>query len=118
MTIGSPLYMSPEQAQGLRSLDERADVWSLGAIAYEALTGKVPFSGSDPREILEGILFKDPSPPSVAGKAYGVPITLDDVIEVAVAKEPSVRLASIALLADAIGAAYGLEGTHAAWASA
>src|SRR5262249_49921110 len=68
-TIGSPAYMAPEQAQGLRSLDHRADVWSVAAIAYEALTGRVPFAGAHEREILNAILTKDPDPPSVAGKA-------------------------------------------------
>ena len=46
-TIGSPFYMAPEQAQGLETLDHRADVWSLAAIAYECLTGKVPVHGHD-----------------------------------------------------------------------
>ena len=45
-TIGSPFYMAPEQAQGLDTLDARADVWALAAIAYECLTGNVPFQGS------------------------------------------------------------------------
>ena len=44
-TIGSPFYMAPEQAQGLDTLDHRADVWALAAIAYECLTAHVPFSG-------------------------------------------------------------------------
>ena len=118
MTIGSPLYMSPEQAQGLRSLDHRADVWSVAAIAYEALTGNVPFAGADQRDILEAILFKDPTPPSVVGKAYGLAVTLVEVIELAVAKEPSLRFGSVGELADHLGAAYALRRTHREWASA
>ncbi len=115
-TIGSPLYMAPEQAQGLRSLDHRADVWSVAAIAYEALTGKVPFGGDTALEIQGAILMKDPNPPSVAGKAYDVPPMLDAIFELALAKEPAVRTPTVAALADRLCAAYGLEGTHADWA--
>jgi eukaryotic-like serine/threonine-protein kinase len=115
-TIGSPFYMSPEQAQALPSLDHRADVWSLAAIAYECLTGKVPFSGPTGPSILLAILTNEPGPPSEVGKAHGVPKTLDPVIEEALTKEPNIRIASIGLLADRVGQAYGLEGSHADWA--
>jgi eukaryotic-like serine/threonine-protein kinase len=115
-TIGSPLYMAPEQAQGLRSLDHRADVWSVAAIAYEALTGKVPFGGATEQEIRGAILMKDPEPPSVAGKAYGVPPMLDEIFELGLAKEAGVRIPTVEALADRVCAAYGLEGTHADWA--
>jgi len=115
-TIGSPYYMSPEQAQGLPSLDHRADVWSAAAIAYECLTGKVPFPGRTGPSILLAILSNDPEPPSVAGKEHGVPVTLDEVIERALVKNPELRFGSMAELADAFGHAYGLEGSHQDWA--
>ena len=115
-TIGSPFYMSPEQAQGLPELDHRADVWSLAAIAYECLTGTVPFGGKTGPQILLAILGAEPEPPSIAGRAHGVPPTLDDVFSDALAKEPSTRTGSVAELADGFGRAYGLEGSHLEWA--
>jgi serine/threonine-protein kinase len=115
-TIGSPFYMSPEQAQGLRSLDHRADVWSVAAMAYEALTGVTPFDGKNEKEILKAIFTYDPAPVSVAGQAYGVPATLDEVLELGLMKEADLRLPSVEALADRVCAAYGLSGTHADWA--
>lgn len=115
-TIGSPYYMAPEQAQGLQSLDHRADVWSLAAIVYECLTAKVPFPGNTGPAILLAILTQDPPPTSEAGKAQGLPVTLDDVIEVALAKTPDIRQGSIGAFADALGAAFGLTGNHLEWA--
>jgi serine/threonine-protein kinase len=115
-TIGSPFYMSPEQAQGLPELDHRADVWSLAAIAYEALTGKVPFGGQTGPQILLAILGKEPEPPSIAGAERGVPATLDDSMGDALSKDASTRIGSVAELADRFGAAYGLEGSHRDWA--
>jgi serine/threonine-protein kinase len=67
-TIGSPFYMAPEQAQGLDTLDHRADVWALAAIAYECMTAHVPFAGSNGPSILLEILTKDPKPPSEVGR--------------------------------------------------
>jgi serine/threonine-protein kinase len=115
-TIGSPFYMSPEQAQGLPELDHRADVWSLAAIAYECLTGTVPFSGKTGPQILLAILGHEPEPPSISGAQHGVPPTLDEVFEDALAKEASTRVGTVAELADRFGQAYGLEGTHRDWA--
>ncbi len=121
-TIGSPFYMSPEQAQGLPDLDHRADVWSIAAIAYEALTGKVPFYGSTGPQILLAILGHEPTPPSLvtnddAFKGEKVPEALDDVIADALAKDPSIRVRTVAELADRTGQAYGLDGDHVEWAA-
>jgi serine/threonine-protein kinase len=117
-TIGSPFYMAPEQAQGLDTLDARADVWALAAISYECLTGNVPFTGINGPSILLSILTKDPVPPSQAGKDGPVPIppSIDELIEVALAKNMNIRTRSVGDLADAFGRAYGLSGDHLSWA--
>jgi serine/threonine-protein kinase len=115
-TIGSPFYMAPEQAQGLLSLDHRADVWSLAAIVYECLTGRVPFSGSTGPAILLAILGNEPQPISIAGMDHGVPRTLDPMMGVALAKNADLRIATVAALADRLGQAYGLQGSHRDWA--
>lgn len=117
-TIGSPYYMAPEQAQGLETLDARADVFALAAITYECLTGTVPFTGNNGPSILLSILTKDPDPPSTkaAGAKYPIPPAMDDVLEVGLAKNPNIRTKSVGELANAVGHAYGLEGDHRAWA--
>lgn len=117
-TIGSPYYMAPEQAQGLDTLDARADVFALAAIAYECITGAVPFQGTNGPSILLAILTKEPDPPTrAAAKAkYPIPPALDEVMEVALVKNPNIRTKSVGDLADALGRAYGLDGDHRAWA--
>jgi serine/threonine protein kinase len=116
-TIGSPYYMAPEQAQGAAELDQRADVWSIAAIAYEALTGKRPFDGVGDGEILHNIIHRPHRLPSDVGKAHGVPRGLDRVMDDALAKAPAKRLASIGELVDRVGHVYGFEGTHVDWAA-
>lgn len=117
-TIGSPYYMAPEQAQGLDTLDARADVFALAAITYECLTGTVPFTGNNGPSILLSILTKEPDPPSTksAGAKYPIPLAMDDVMELALAKNPNIRTKSVGELATAVGRAYGLEGDHHVWA--
>ncbi|HEX3777382.1 MAG TPA: serine/threonine-protein kinase [Polyangiaceae bacterium] len=118
-TIGSPFYMAPEQAQGLDTLDHRADVWALAAIVYECVCGRVPFIGNNGPSILLEILTKEPQAPSEVGKGqkYPVPPTLDRVMAHAFKKSAALRIASVGALADAIGAAYGLTGNHKNWAA-
>lgn len=118
-TIGSPFYMAPEQAQGLDTLDARADVFALGAIAYECMTGTVPFTGNNGPSILLAILTKDPDPPSTksAGAKHPIPASMDDVMEVALAKNPNIRTKTVGELVTAVGRAYGLEGDHRSWAA-
>ena len=117
-TIGSPFYMAPEQAQGLDTLDHRADVWALAAITYECVCGQVPFRGNNGPSILLEILTKEAQPPSKAGagQKYPVPAALDRVMTHAFRKAAGQRIASVGALATAIGQAYGLQGVHTDWA--
>jgi serine/threonine-protein kinase len=117
-TIGSPFYMAPEQAQGLDTLDARADVFALAAITYECVTGSVPFTGNNGPSILLAIMTKDPEPPSTkaATAKHPIPPAMDDVMEVALAKNPNIRTRTVGDLAMAVGHAYGLEGSFAEWA--
>src|SRR5579872_7354328 len=103
-TIGSPYYMSPEQAQGLETLDARADVFALAAVSYECIVGEVPFVGSNGPSILLAILTKDPVPPTAAAPSAKYPIApaMDEVIEEALAKNQNIRTQSVGALADAI----------------
>lgn len=117
-TIGSPYYMAPEQAQGLDTLDHRADVWALAAIAFECIAGTVPFKGVNGPSILLEILTKEPVAPSVAAgqQKFPIPPGLDRAILAALKKTASLRTPSVGALADQVGQAYGLEGSHAHWA--
>ena len=93
--LGSPRYMSPEQVLGKRA-DHRSDIFSLGVVLYEMLTGKPPFSGSDLNAILFQIVNLVPPAPSTAGAATpGV----DAILAKAPAKTPDERYSSAAELA-------------------
>ncbi len=118
-TIGSPYYMAPEQAQGLDTLDARADVFALAAIAYECMTGRVPFEGTNGPSILLAIMTKEPDPPSIKGKgaAFPPPPSMDVVMEESLAKNPNIRTKTVGELADSVGRAFGLTGDHRTWAT-
>src|SRR5215218_9691094 len=62
LSLGTPQYMSPEQAMGDRALDARADVYALGAVAYEMLTGEPPFTGATAQSIMAKVLTERPAP--------------------------------------------------------
>jgi len=119
-TIGSPYYMSPEQAQGLDSIDARADVFALGAVTYECVTGLVPFNGVNGPSILLAILTSEPVPPSRCSSesVHRIPPELDRVLARAMAKRPAMRFSSAGHYVDAVGHAYGLSGSHKEWACA
>jgi serine/threonine-protein kinase len=96
--VGTPFYMSPEQAKGLADVDFSSDVYSLGATAYHMLTGQVPFGGSDPDEIMiKHITEPVPDPQSVDAE-----ITVDTakIVMRMMAKEPGGRYPSPAELIE------------------
>jgi eukaryotic-like serine/threonine-protein kinase len=63
IVLGTPSYMAPEQAMGKKDVDHRVDLWAVGVILYEALTGTLPYVGENYNEILSAILLKRPTPP-------------------------------------------------------
>jgi len=88
MVIGTVSYMAPEQALG-RPVDHRADLFSLGVVLFELLTGRMPFEGTSPTEIIDRILHEVPQPPS--RYATGVPASLDAIVARALEKDPDFR---------------------------
>ena len=92
--VGTAAYMSPEQATG-QEVDARSDLWSLGVVTREMLTGRVPFQGNNGPSILLEILTKEAKPPSEvgAGQKHPVPPTLDPVMAKAFKKAAAVRTA-------------------------
>ncbi|MBW2527766.1 MAG: serine/threonine protein kinase, partial [Deltaproteobacteria bacterium] len=95
--LGSPRYMSPEQAARPREVDERSDVWSLAVILYELLTGVVPFDGDTLGEII-GKLLVEPVPPVHTIRSE-VPPELSDVIDGCLQRDLAARPASLVELA-------------------
>src|SRR5881296_4430701 len=100
--LGTAEFMSPEQAGG-GPLDERSDIYSLGVVAFYALSGRLPFEAPDPMTVLAQHVT-DPAPP-LASVAPAVPRRLAQVIDRCLAKDPLARFPSGAALADAIAAA-------------
>ncbi len=113
-TLGSPYYMSPEQAMGKLDVDQRTDVFAIAAILWEMATGRVAFEGANVAQILMKIVNEDPAPPSSFNAVY--PKSFDDVVIRGVHKDKTKRPASAGELADLIVASFGLDGDHKRWA--
>jgi len=90
-TMGTVAYMSPEQARG-EELDERTDIWSLGVILYEMISGNLPFRGANDQSIVFSILNEDPVPVKELEK--GIPIELEKIIRRALSKDMAKRFSS------------------------
>ena len=101
--LGTPSYMSPEQARGLvDDIDERSDVWGLGAVLYEILTGRAPFEGSTVLEVLGRVIHEPPVP--VADRAPEAPPELVAIVAKALSKDRSARYESAKEMAEDVSA--------------
>ncbi|MGQ0701928.1 MAG: protein kinase domain-containing protein, partial [Gemmatimonadales bacterium] len=100
VSVGTPQYMSPEQAAGDRKLDARSDIYSLGAVTYEMLTGEPPHLGSSVQAISARIIAERPSP--IAWSRDLVPTNVEAAVRRALAKSPADRFSRAAQFADAL----------------
>jgi len=97
--MGTVDYMSPEQARG-EEVDERTDVWSLGVILYEMISGKLPFRGEHEQAVVYSILNEDPAP--VKGLSRSIPLELEKIMRKALSRYPARRYASAGEMAAAL----------------
>jgi serine/threonine protein kinase/Tfp pilus assembly protein PilF len=96
-TMGTVAYMSPEQARG-ETVDHRTDIWSLGVVLYEMLTGTLPFKGDHDQAVIHAILHREPA--SLKKDKPDMPSGLEEVIFQALAKKPSGRYSNMEEFAE------------------
>jgi eukaryotic-like serine/threonine-protein kinase len=100
MSIGTPHYMSPEQAMAERTIDARSDIYALGAVTYEMLTGEPPFSGPTTQTIIARAMTEQPR--KLRGIRDTVSPALESVVLTALARLPADRFATATAYADAL----------------
>src|SRR6266487_1156643 len=108
--IGTPAYMSPEQATGSVEIDGRSDEYSLACVTYEMLVGEPPFTGSTAQAIIARHSLDSVSPPSIVRAT--IPDTVERAILRALAKVPADRYPTTALFAEALNTPSAATGAH------
>jgi eukaryotic-like serine/threonine-protein kinase len=101
MSLGTPQYMSPEQAMGDRVITARSDVYALGAMTYEMLVGEPPFTGPSAQAIVGKVLSAEPVPPREVRKS--IPEHVQDAVLTALQKLPADRFATAGAFAESLG---------------
>jgi serine/threonine-protein kinase len=96
LLLGTPLYMSPEQARGEEDLDHRVDIWALGVLLYECLTGEVPFRANNYLGIISQVLTHKPTPPSKLRPELGISDAVEAVVMRAMEKDRTLRYPTMA----------------------
>jgi serine/threonine-protein kinase len=112
LAIGTPAYMSPEQATGQVEVDGRADIYALGCLVYEMLTGTPPFTGPSAQAVMARHSV-DPVPPLTTVRA--VPAPLERAVLKALAKSPADRWASATAFAEALSSTSAVAEAPASW---
>jgi serine/threonine-protein kinase len=100
LSLGTPQYMSPEQATGERTIDARSDIYSLGAVTYEMLVGDPPFSGSTVQAIVAKVLTERPTAPTALRDT--IPPSVERAVLRSLSKLPADRFATAEKFADAL----------------
>src|SRR2546425_506697 len=108
LSIGTPHYMSPEQATGERQITARSDVYSLGSVLYEMLVGEPPFSGPTAQAIVAKVLTERPQP--IVPRRDTVPLHVEAAVLNALAKLPADRFATALQFVDALNRPTGVLG--------
>jgi len=103
MSLGTPHYMSPEQAMGEREITARSDVYALGAVLYEMLTGDPPFTGSTAQAIVARVVTESPRP--LVPQRHTIPPHVEAAVLTALEKLPADRFATAAQFAEALARA-------------
>ncbi len=112
MSLGTPHYMSPEQAMGEREITARSDVYALGAMTYEMLVGDPPFTGSTAQAIIAKVMTSEPA--GLTAQRKSVPPAVEDAVLTALEKLPADRFATAAEFATALnGQGIGRTGGRA-----
>ena len=104
MSLGTPTYMSPEQAMGEREITARSDVYALGCVTYEMLVGEPPFTGPTAQAIVAKVVTESPRP--LVPKRHTIPANVEAAVMTALEKMPADRFASAAEFAAAMNDAH------------
>ena len=115
LSLGTPQYMSPEQAMGEKHVDARSDIYALGAVTYEMLAGDPPFTGSSVQAIVAKVVNERPTPLSTLRDT--VPPGVEHAVLTALAKLPADRFATAAEFAAALGDTSGVRAVGASHSS-
>jgi serine/threonine-protein kinase len=108
IVLGTPEFMSPEQLRG-KPLDARTDIYSLALMAYEMLTGKLPFSGRTQQEMMIARLRSDPTPLKKLRPDLEFPDAIERVLAKALARDPDARYQTTLEFAEAFADAAGVH---------
>ncbi len=107
LSLGTPQYMSPEQAMGEREITARSDIYALGAVVYEMLIGEPPFTGPTSQAIVAQVITAEPK--SLIAQRKAIPSAAEDAVLTALQKLPADRFASAAEFAQALVSDQGVR---------